>query len=200
MLFRDQLTGRLFDVSAAQFNEFNRGLAQNGIEWLSRLLTAHHEQGNITLIDETRAVVKTTRKKAVEKAPPPPELSFPIIPETDDAGNKRLYKTRYALLEKKFADLNTRYNRLEYQYEDAVQTAEAYSEDVRRLDRRVNELELLTADSAQIEKRMTQIAREMKLEMQLHPYAALGEKLEAFLGAVLCRVRNVEEEADELAD
>lgn len=194
------ITGNVFDIPGPALH---RDLIQlhriRGDEWLHRELLNQAERGRAVEMGPGFTPQRPVRKRIRTEAIPDP-VELPIIPETDEEGTKRLYKTRYSMLEKKYVDLHNRHTRTVDQLNASVEENGKNYEYITQLENEIATLRNLTVDSEAVMKRVNQIAAEIKLELPDNQYQPLSQRLEAFLGAIFCRVRVMEEEQDELAD
>jgi hypothetical protein len=124
-------------------------------------------------------------------------LELPVIPEVSEDGTKRLYKTRYTLLETRYVALHAaaaksvaRAETLEKTASDSLKRAKAAEVDL--LQMRASTLE-----SKKVSKRLKQIAKELHLPFD--PLGNMDQQFDNFMGQVLCLVR-VDDGTDELAD
>lgn len=183
MMFQCQITGRWFDLPEQTIRELQALELERGLMVMAQHLNANFIPTNY--IPEKTPVKEET-------------LQLPIIPEVGEDGVKRLYKTRYGLLEKQYVTLHSRNAQAQRQVKNLTADNRGMQ---KQLDQRMVEIEklkALTVDTDKVDKRIRQLCKEFSLPVP-DPNLALNEKLEAFFGAILCHVRT-EIDQDELAD
>lgn len=127
-----------------------------------------------------------------------PQLTFPLVAETDGEGVKRLYKTRYTELERMYSALYAKarkLSQLQEFYHREMNTARTAHMNILE---KYTKLEDASVDSAVVVKRMEQVAKEIGIGLG-NPRQTMEEKLNTFFGALMTRIR-CEEMPDELAD
>lgn len=127
-----------------------------------------------------------------------PQLTFPLVAETDGEGVKRLYKTRYTELERMYSALYAKARKLSQLQEFYHQEMNTARTAHMNLLEKYNKLEAAAVDSAVVVKRMEQVAKEIGIGLG-NPRQTMEEKLNTFFGALMTRIR-CEEQEDELAD
>lgn len=128
-----------------------------------------------------------------------PPLTFPLVPETDGGGVKKLYKTRYAELEKMYCQLYDKAAKWDRATEFFKKENSKLVQQTQEAIMKLQDLEARAVDSELVTKRMEQVARELGLTTVMKGRGTMADKLNSFFGALLTRVR-CEPIEDELAD
>jgi len=124
-------------------------------------------------------------------------LELPVIPEVNLDGTKRLYKTRYTLLETKFVALHSAAAKSADRAEALDKAAKEANTRARKAEIDLKQLRDSTLESKKVFKRLKQIAKELHLPFD--PLGNVEQQFDNFMGQVLCLVR-VDDGTDELAD
>lgn len=211
--------GRTYLVSDAVANAYASGVATLGNAWGDSYLRSsgtvdaqRQDEQSLTgrlntlsppphWLDEYIAdKVPRRTKKVVEE--PMEKLTTPVIPEVTEDGVKRLYKTRYNELEQKYVELHSRYGKLQKSYTMLQNDLDQLSDELRKQEQEVKRLTLISADGVALDKRIDHVCKEAQIPLPNPTFRVqqtLEQKLDAFFGAILCRLR-IEEPVDELAD
>ncbi len=132
--------------------------------------------------------------KEMEKLKP---LNYPLTPEVNPDGVKRLFKTRYSELESMYSDLHYKYNKNLASFD--VQT-KMFNDSRNKLQTAQLELQKVKAnfvDGEIVSKRLHQICKEVGIPVP-NERLNMQQQMDAFLGSVLSMIRI--EGVDELAE
>ncbi len=135
-------------------------------------------------------------EKEMEKLKP---LTYPLTPEVNPDGVKRLYKTRYSELEGMYSDLHYKYNKNLASFD--VQT-KMFNDSRNKLQTTQLELQRVKAnfvDGEIVSKRLHQICKEVGIPVP-NERLNMQQQMDAFLGSVMSMIRVDLEGLDELAE
>ena len=138
-------------------------------------------------------------KPAKVKSAPYPKLTYPVIPEKDEAGKAILTKTRYALLEDKYARLYAEMGKKREETAWLSSIAEKASLENSKLKGELSLLRASSVDSEIVMKRMDQVCKELGLPISTEKNMAV--RLNHFFGQIWTKLRSdAMETEDEVAE
>lgn len=126
-------------------------------------------------------------------------LKLPIIGECNEDGSKRLWKTRYSLLENRYVSMKEQTRAANIGKEYFQNKYEGQKQQVSQLQSENQKLKNNLVNIELISKRLDQFIKEFNLPLPKGDFSGTMEKrLEAFFGALWTRCRT-EEVDDEVA-
>jgi len=204
-------TGRIYALSVAQAGVYAAGVRAHGPEWGEGFL------GELRPLPQRDATVENPataeewmptytpkrRVKSLEEEPQEEDtVTIPVVPEVGPDGVKRLYKTRYNELEKLYLRSVEAKKAARERSRRLTESHDKLEQDNLKYQQELDKLRVLSADAERLDRRISQLCKEAQIQMPAQPpymRQSLEEKLDAFFGAVLCRLRT-EDIVDELAD
>lgn len=151
--------------------------------------------------DDFLAAIRPTRRKKAASEEPLETLKTPIIDELNEDGSKKLYKTRYTELEKKYVNLHSRFAEKQREAAKLQSDNEKMADQNYKLSTDLQQAKALTVDGDRVNKMIDRLCKETGIVIVNDDFRGLtvDQRIERFLGTILCRIRT-EVVADELAD
>jgi hypothetical protein len=139
------------------------------------------------------------KKKAVVAAPID-ALEFPVIAEVSADGTKRLWKTRYEMLESKYGQMHHDFTQYHAGYTSLTNENAQLMEMVGKQDKEIRILKSAAVDSEVVVRRIDQVCKELDIQLPGGRNQSLETRLNSFFGAIWVRIRSMEETGDALPE